>query len=195
MQPQEPLETRLKMVEMHDEVLDWYNKALNDELYIDACWYAYSCFESRIDRAISKIAIACPIPKRKNRGNPTGITTKIECLIRLCRSGHPFLKDLNPDMLCSIKGWCSERNDLVHDLVTLEKYPESNQRFKSLAIRSKKLVAYAYESARMIRLYYYESDSVPSIPDECAKKCRCTKKRCVFLPSVEESESTNSKQD
>lgn len=195
MQPQEPLETRLKMVEMHDGVLDRYNKALNDELYIEACWYAYSCFESRINRAISKIAITCSVPMRKDRSNPAGITTKIECLVRLCRSGHPFLKDVNPDMLSSIKGWCSDRNELVHDLVTLEKYPDSIQKFKNLALRSKKLVAYAYESAGIIRLCYYESDSVPSIPEECSKKCRCKKNRCVFIPSTEGPESTNSNQD
>lgn len=185
MQPLESLDDRLEMASMHDDVLSRIDSALEQESYIDACWYAYACFESRIERMLLKLIDGCPKPLRSDDSNPTGITTKIECLVRLCKNGHPFLDEVNPDTLNSIKGWCSERNHLVHKLVTLERYAGADADFRNLALRSRKLVESAYAFGSAVRNQYYEADIVFPISVEIASKCRCRKQRCIFMPNKE----------
>lgn len=185
MRPLEPLDDRLEMASMHDDVLSRIDAALETESYIDACWYAYACFESRIERMLLKLIAGCPKPIRSSDSNPTGITTKIECLVRLCKSGHPFLREVNPDTLNSIKGWCSERNHLVHKLVTLEHYAGADEDFRKLAIRSKRLVESAYAFGGSVRNQYYEACDIVPISAEIAGKCRCRKQQCIFLPHRE----------
>lgn len=182
MEPNEPLEDRLAMADMHDDVIARIDDSIERHSYIDACWYAYSCFESRINRAMLKIVGGCPKEPRTDKKNPTGIRTKIECLVRLCRSGHPMLDGADVETLNSIKGWCKERNDLVHDLVTLDHYTNAEAKFASLANRSRSLVKRAYKLGAIVREAYYSSDSVTPIDSSIAKKCRCTSRRCMIEP-------------
>ena len=182
LKPLENIEDRLAMAAIHDDVLARIDSALDEGAYIDACWYAYSCFESRIERIMLKLMGGCPKLPRTDNSNPTGITTKIECIVRLCRNGHPFLSGASPDRFNTIKGWCRERNDLAHKLVTLEKYPNADADFRNLATRSKRLIIYAYEVASMVRNRYYTAETTIPIDLSIAGKCRCRERRCIFLP-------------
>ena len=188
MKPYESYESRLKMAEMHDDVLERLDKAIKDERNIDACWIAYACFESRINRAIEKIALGCPKAARQRRGSPVGITTKIECLVRLTRVGYPLLSDVDVNWLTTIKGWCQERNHLTHELVTLKNYEEADKQFKSLALRSRRLVQRSYEMGSLVRERFYVTDSIPLFSEAAASKCHCAK-RCCMQSLFEEERS------
>ncbi|MCI8468836.1 MAG: hypothetical protein HFJ75_05020 [Eggerthellaceae bacterium] len=172
MEPLEPYEKRLEMAAMHDDVLQRINNAIERGSYVETCWYAYACFENRFDRIISKIAQGCPKAPRAENARPTGITTKIECLIRLSKREYPLVKDVKPDTLRSVKRWCKERNKLVHQLVTLDQYDDVDSQFQKLAEESADLVDLVYQIGAIVRDNYYDADSIIPIDNDNAKKCR-----------------------
>lgn len=46
----ENYEDRLKMAEMHDDILDKIKSSYNNGSYIETCWLCYACFENRVER-------------------------------------------------------------------------------------------------------------------------------------------------
>lgn len=163
---------------MHDSVLAWIDKALSSEAYVEACWVAYACFESRVNRIIEKVIGGCPKAQRDSMARPIGITTKIQCLVRLSRTEHPFFEPGDDEILNSVKGWCKKRNDLVHKMVTPELYDASKQEITSLAKQSRTLVIRSYKMATHVRECFYGVDKVPEISEAAVKACSCNK-RCI----------------
>ena len=98
MNPKESLEIRKQMAEMHDSVIKRINKAYKDKQYIEVCWLCYACFESRVNRVLQKICSGCIKPERKDKRN-IGITTKLECYVRLIKSHYPPLSKENIDLM------------------------------------------------------------------------------------------------
>lgn len=175
MQPKETLETRTQMAHMHDDVLKRIEKAINNKSYFEACWICYACFESRVQRIMDKLICVCPKNERTD-GRFAGISTKIDCLTRLARSEYLHMSKEDVDTLNSIKGWCKERNDLTHGLVTIEKYDASEKEFERLAKGGKTLVNRAYNTASKIRQQYYEVTALPEFPDKIDCRCRLKSK-------------------
>lgn len=57
MQPIDTHEDRTKMVDMHNDIINRIDIAMQEKRYIEACWFCYSCFESRICRTLEKISV------------------------------------------------------------------------------------------------------------------------------------------
>lgn len=179
MRPKESLKIREEMAVMHDDVLNRIEIACKSHCYYEACWLCYACFESRVNRAIEKICIGCDKPDRDNR-ETIGITTKLECLQNLIKANYePFriedIKKWNYNLITTVKGWCKERNALIHNGVTLEEYKSLNKKIENLAKRGKELIGEMYEFGGLIRDYYYQADEMPSFSNS---KCRC-KQKCI----------------
>ena len=170
MNPKESLEIRKQMAEMHASVLKRIEDSYKNKQFIEVCWLCYACFESRVNRVLMKICTGCTKESRKDN-RKIGITTKLECYVRLIKSGYPPLKEENVDLINTVKGWCKERNDLIHGMVSLEYYNDADKRFESLAKRGKTLVSRMYSLGKDVREYYYTVDEIPLFPDEIVKKC------------------------
>lgn len=177
MEPIESLEIRKQMAEMHDSVLKRIDAAYKSKQYIEVCWLCYACFESRVNRVLLKICSGCTKAKRKDN-RKIGITTKLECYACLISNQYPPLQKENRDLINTVKGWCKERNDLIHGMVTLEYYNDADKRFESLAKRGKELVKRMYSLGKDVREYYYNVEEIPLFPEDALKKCKLLYK-CV----------------
>ena len=175
MKAQDSYEDRLKMVEMHDDVLKRIESAIKKKHSIEACWLCYACFESRISRSLEKVSVNCT--KRNCYNNhKVGIVTRIDCLKRLSKLKYAGTEHFDNQLLGRIKNWCYERNTLVHALVTLNNYDGMDKKFLDLAKRGKPLVEELYKQTTAFRNEYYEIEAMSAFPEEAENKCRLKKK-------------------
>lgn len=177
MEPKESIEIRRAMAEMHDSVLKRIKLAYKNNQYIEVCWLCYACFESRVNRVLSKICEGCTKEKRTNNRN-IGITTKLECYVRLIKSKYPPLAKEDYNLLNSVKGWCKERNTLIHGMVSLEYYNDADKKFKNLASQGITLVKRMYDLGTDVRDYYYQATEIPVFDESVITKCRLETK-CI----------------
>ncbi len=175
MKAQDSYEDRLKMVEMHDDVLSRIESAIKKKQSIEACWLCYACFESRITRSLEKVSVYC---SKRNcyKNHMVGIVTRIECLKRLCNLSYAGTEHFDKQLLGKIKEWCKDRDKLVHALITLNNYPGMDKKFLDLAKRGKPLVEKLYQQTTAFRNEYYEIESLPVFPENAETKCRLKKK-------------------
>lgn len=177
MEAKESLEIRTQMAEMHDNVLKRINTAYNNKQYIEVCWLCYACFENRVNRVLEKICISCTKDSRTDN-RPIGITTKLECYARLIKNNYPPMQSENYNLITTVKGWCKERNTLIHGMISLDYYNNADKEFQSLAKRGIKLVKQMYSLGGNIRQFYYEADDMPSFDEKVVKACKL-KKKCI----------------
>ena len=177
MEPKESIEIRRAMAEMHDSILKRMDLAYKNNQYIEVCWLCYACFESRVNRVLSKICEGCTKEKRTNT-RPVGITTKLECYVRLIKCKYPPLLGEDYNLLNTVKGWCKERNDLIHGMASLEYYNDADKRFQSLSTRGINLVKRMYNFGADVRNYYYQTTEIPAFDDSVITKCRLSTK-CI----------------
>lgn len=173
----ENYEDRLKMAEMHDDILAKIKSSYNDESYIETCWLCYACFENRVERIMEKLNCVCSKPKRTSRF--AGITTKLKCLKRLMKSNYEMLDSSDVDLINNIIAWCYKRNKLTHSLITLEQYEKSDDEFALLAEKGIGLVEQSYTLGTNVRNYYYNTDALEMLPEEIVKKCEL-KSKCTY---------------
>ncbi len=169
-------EDRLKMVEMHNDILKRIDTAIKKKRSIEACWLCYSCFESRIVRTLEKVSEKC---SKRNcyLSKRVGIVKRIECLKRLSNLDYMGTKSFDTQLLGSIIVWCKERNKYVHALVTLNNYEGMDKKFLDLAKRGKPLVDKLYEQTTEFRNIYYDSEEIPAFPTRAEDKCQLGKKK------------------
>ena len=176
MKPRDSFEDRIKMVEMHDDVLQRIDKAIRDKHSIEACWLCYSCFESRITRTLEKVSELCA--ERRCYSNPkVGIATRIDCLKRLKKLSYAGAEHFDNQLLGQVYSWCRKRNSLVHALITLNNYFGMDEKFLILAKEGKPLVEKLYAQTTEFRNQYYDLSEMPIFPKEAHDKCKLLKKR------------------
>jgi hypothetical protein len=179
MEAKESYDERLKMVEMHDDVLNRIDKAINNNQSIEACWLCYSCFESRIVRTLEKISVGCHDRRCFLDGvsNPrVGINTRIDCLKRLHKNEYFVIESFDVNTFQQIALWCKERNALVHALLTLNNYMGMDEKFLGLAKKGKPLVDALYNQTTSFRNQYYVSDIMLPFPKSAMEKCQLLKR-------------------
>lgn len=176
MKAKESLDERVRMAEMHDDVLSRIDAAIKKKHSIEACWLCYACYESRITRTLEKVSGLCP--GQKCYQNPkVGIKRKIECLKRLRKLNYAGIEHFDNNTLGQIIEWCRERNKLVHDLVTLNNYYGMDQKFLDLAKKGKPLVEKLYGETTGFRNEYYKLPTLPDFPTSASEKCYLLKEK------------------
>lgn len=183
MEPKEPIEIRKEMAIMHDEVLARIQSAYKRGQFFEVCWLCYGCFENRINRSLEKICSGCSKPARTDNTR-IGITTKIDCLLRLMKQKYSPLQDEDRDLISTIKGWCAERNNLTHGIISLDQYFRLDKEFENLAKRGVPLVKKLYSFGTDVREYYYGADQIPEFDSKTQKTCRL-KVKCIRIVSSE----------
>ena len=176
MNPKENYEERLKMAEMHDDVLQRIETAIEDKRSIEACWLCYSCFESRITRTLEKVSECCP-ERKCYQNHKVGIKTRIDCLKRLKKLSYAGTESFDNQLLGQIAAWCQERNTLVHALITLNNYYGMDEKFLQLAIKGKPLLETLYTQTTEFRNKYYQINELPTFSEKAYEKCRLLKKK------------------
>lgn len=80
-------------------------------------------------------------------------------------------------MFNEILKWCDKRNNLVHDLVKLDRYKKYDTEFYELATNGISLVKNLYEDISEYRKQWYIlPEPVNSFP---IFECKCSK-RCIY---------------
>lgn len=171
---------RQEMVGMHQFFIDKIDNALKNKWYIEASWLIYACMENRFFRVLHKYKKQCKYCKGKcnKNKNELAISTKINCVKRLCESNVTCISNsFTIDQLDEIRKWVKKRNNLIHDLLTLESYQDSDEAFKELALEGQNLCHELYESCTNFRKLYFDKEYTFEFPEKAMEDCSCAKTR------------------
>lgn len=193
MESTETMESRLKRVDMHNYFLNRIDTSMNNGNYIEASWLIYSCFENRFFRTLEKYKDKCKYCRgkskcNKNRKNELALTTKVKCVRRLHDEKVPCIYDsFRYELYKEILDWIRERNVLMHDLLSLDYYEDTDKSFKECAERGKTLLDETYNSCTEFRKRFYAEDYIFEFPEKAMEGCPCKPKK------EEENGNTNLK--
>ena len=183
MESTEKFQERLKRVDMHDYFLHRIGVAMNEGNYIEASWLIYSCLENRYFRTVMKYREKCKYCRSKSKCNKTdknelALKTKISCVERLYQAGVPCIAGAyESNIFKETKDWVDERNDLMHDLLSLECYENADDRFKESAEKGEILLDKTYIYCTKFRKLFYEDGYQFVMPEDAAEKCSCKPKK------------------
>lgn len=179
MKNKEPLETRLKRVKMHTYFVEKINAAMKSENYIAASWLIYSCLENRYYRTLEKYRENCRYCKLKSKcntkkQNELALTTKIKCVQRLHENSVSCVKQsFRFGLFQETIDWVKERNMLMHELLSLEYYENTDELFRESAEIGKKLLDETYNSCTKFREAFFKEDYIFQFPEAAMEGCSC----------------------
>lgn len=182
MKSTEPMESRLKRVDMHNFFLNKIDDAINSQNYITASWLIYSCFENRYFRTVEKVKEQCPNCRskskcNKSKNNSLSLTTKIKCIQRLYDNNVSCIKkSFRYEVFQETIEWVTERNQLMHELLTLETYEDTDEMFRENALQGKALLQETYDSCTRFRKEFYDNNYTFQFPEAASQKCPCKSK-------------------
>ena len=170
---------REQMVDMHQFFIDRIGAAINAQRYIEASWLIYSCIENRFFRVLQKYKKQCKYcqGKCKKNTNELAISTKIGCVRRLVENGVTCLSDsFSVEQLEEIRLWVKKRNDLMHDLLSLETYRNTDDDFRDSAMAGQEILTRLYSSCTRFRALFYADGYDFVFPEEAMEGCSCGKR-------------------
>lgn len=178
----EDMSERLKMVDMHDYFIKQIDKEMKEKEYITACWLIYSCLENRYFRTVKKLKRFCDASSKseqcKSEKNKIALSTKIHCIKRLYDNNVSCIHDTFEEKLFDDTiNWIKKRNELMHNLLSLEEYKNCNEEFKKCAKDGKRLLTKTYTACTAFRKEFYDKNYKFEFPERAMKECRCGKGR------------------
>lgn len=182
MKSTESMESRLERVDMHTYFLNRINVAMENRNYIEASWLIYACFENRYYRMVEKIRDSCKYCRSKSKCNKKGknelaLVTKIKCIQRLYEQDVPCIKNaFRDEIFTETTNWIAERNSLMHELLSLEFYQNTDERFKQNAEKGLQLLNETYTSCTEFRRLFYDKNYIFKFPEVAMDKCACKPK-------------------
>lgn len=183
MESTEPMDARLKMVEMHAFFLEKIDRSINEDNFFEASWLIYSCMENRFFRVLDKYKRGCKYcvkgGKCRKGSNQLAISTKIACVERLASAHVPAVYDsFDAELIQGVRGWVKRRNNLMHDLLALDSYEEKfDNEFRSLAVDGQAVLNRLYKACERFRAEFYADGYQFVFPEECMEGCSCKPKR------------------
>ncbi len=178
----ESKESRIKRVDMHKYFLDRIKKSMEEKNYITASWLIYSCFENRYFRTVQKVREYCAYCRSKSkcnhkRKNELSIKTKIKCLQRLHENSADCISEsFRYELFQETIDWVGYRNTLMHDLLVLDYYEETDDMFKTCAENGLKLLNETYNSCTKFRRKFYDPKYKFEFPKAAMDGCPCRPK-------------------
>lgn len=179
MESTETKESRLKRVDMHQYFLDRINADMENENYIEASWLIYACFENRFFRTLEKYKKFCKYCRGKGKcnkkeKNELAFATKIKCVKRLHDNNVSCISEaFRYELYDEILEWVKGRNSLMHELLSLKFYENTDEMFKENAERGKELLDETYECCTKFRRLFYAEDYDFNFPEEAMEGCPC----------------------
>ncbi len=176
MAKKESFETRCQMAKMHDAMVEKLNAAMKKQEYVEASWLCYSIFEQRVTRLIQKHLNKCPKQCRSEKAKDAGISTRIDCIVKLAKQGYGAYAQIDYSVFVKVKKWCRCRNTLVHSLLDINSYRKYDTAFKELAEEGSQLVPLIYTEATKVRNWCNADNSFPKFPEI---RCQCKSQKCI----------------
>ena len=179
MKSTESMEQRLNYVDMHEYFLQRISNAMEKGNYIEASWLIYSCLENRYFRTLQKYRDKCKYCRSKSKcnhkmSNDLALATKIKCVKRLYENHVLCIQNaFREDIFIETLAWIDERNKLMHELLSLEYYQETDKRFEKSANDGVKLLNETYESCTSFRELYFADDYSFVFPIAAMEACSC----------------------
>ena len=179
MKSTEDMAQRLLRVDMHEYFLSRISEAMENENYIEASWLIYSCFENRYFRTIQKYRDYCKYCRSKGKcnhkqSNDLALTTKVKCVQRLYNNSVPCITNsFREGLFKETIDWIEKRNKLMHELLSLEYYQETDKRFLNSAEFGLNLLKETYDSCTLFRSYFYEDGYEFVFPEDAMEGCFC----------------------
>lgn len=179
MKSTENKEERLLRVDMHNYFLSRIEEAMKQGNYIEASWLIYSCFENRYFRTLQKYRDSCKYCRSKGKcnnkkKNELALATKVRCVQRLYNNDVSCVKDaFREDLFIDTLDWIKKRNVLMHELLSLEYYQETDKNFKASAEIGLLLLNETYECCTRFRAIFYNENYNFHFPDKAMEECPC----------------------
>ena len=182
MKSTEEKEIREQMVDMHQFFIDKINVAIKSKRYIEATWLIYACMENRFYRILLKYKKQCEKCRGKckcnSNKNELSISVKMDCVKNLLNANVECISNaFGLEQLSQIKDWVKKRNDMMHNLLSLDRYKNTDIEFKELAIDGRNILLNLYESCTKFRSIFYREDYEFIFPQEVTDNCRCGKQK------------------
>lgn len=183
MESTESMDERLSRVGMHSYFLNRIGVAMEHGNYIEASWLIYACLENRYFRTIMKYRENCKYCRSKSKcnkksKNELALKTKISCVERLHQAGISCITNAFPSSIFQeTKKWVDNRNDLMHDLLSLEYYENMDILFKESAEKGLCLLNKTYQSCTKFRELFYTDGYQFEMPESVSEKCPCKPKK------------------
>jgi hypothetical protein len=166
------------MVDMHQFFIDKIDDALEEERFIEASWLIYACIENRFFRVLQKykhLCSKCTGKCRKNR-NELALSTKRQCVERLREANVTCISEsFSKEQLENIKDWVKRRNTLMHNLLSLESYQQSDNEFRDIALQGRPILDELYSSCTKFRSIFYQDGYEFYFPQSAMDACSCGK--------------------
>ena len=178
----EKKEERLKHVDMHDYFLDRIKNDMKNGNYIEASWLIYSCLENRYFRTLQKYRDKCDYCRSKSKCNHTlknelALVTKVKCVKRLYENNVPCIKNcFRYELFDETIKWIEKRNALMHELLSLEYYQDTDNRFEDSAKVGFDILMETYKSCTGFRKAFFDNGYVFDFPKPAMDGCKCKPK-------------------
>lgn len=178
MKSTEAKEIRERMVDMHQFFLDRIDEAIKSGRFIEASWLIYSCLENRFFRILQKYKANCRYctGKCKKNRNELALSTKLSCVKRLCENDVPCISNsFSLAQLEEIRIWVKKRNHMMHDLLSLDTYENTDEDFKASAIEGQTILTNLYASCTRFRHEFYSDKCEFTFPEKAMEDCPCNR--------------------
>ncbi len=179
MKSTEPMDVRLKMVEMHSFFQKKIDESVEAGNYFEASWLIYSCLENRFFRVLDKYKKCCKYcvkgGKCRKGNNQLAISTKIACVERLAKAGVSCISEsFDSELIGMTRTWVKQRNNLMHNLLALDTYEERfDDGFRDLALDGQTILNRVYKACEKFRADYFADGYVFVFPESCMEECSC----------------------
>ncbi len=77
------------------------------------------------------------------------------------------------ELLDNIRSWVKNRNNMMHDLLSLETYQDMDERFKKSSIEGKSLLDQLYSECTVFRKKFYADGYEFVFPEVAMEGCSC----------------------
>ena len=155
---------------------------MNEGNYIEANWLIYACFENRYFRTVQKYRSKCKYCRSKSKcnhkkKNDLALLTKVGCVHRLFDAGVTCVTGaFSTGIFDQTAKWVKKRNDLMHDLLSLDRYENTDALFQESAEKGLELLNKTYECCTKFRALFFAEDYKFVMPEDAAEKCPCKPK-------------------
>lgn len=168
---------------MHTYFIEKIEAAMENGNYITASWLIYSCLENRYFRTLEKYREKCKYCRskgkcNKKRKNELALTTKIKCVQRLHENSVSCIsQSFRYELFQETIRWVKDRNDLMHDLLSLEFYENTDEMFKKSTEIGKRLLDETYSSCTKFRKAFFKEGYDFQFPEVAMDGCSCRPKK------------------